>query len=77
MVERVGLAITGVAKDGDDLDSCHVPTAEFVHKLRLIAHLQGEEGEHQVESCLWTWDGLLSCLSMILLAPLLTLLNKE
>lgn len=60
MVEGVGLAIASVAKDGEDLDSCHLPAAESVHKLRLTADLGGEEGEHQADSRLWTEDGWLS-----------------
>lgn len=44
MIEGVGLAIAGVAKDGEDLDSCGVPAAESVHKLRLVADLGRERG---------------------------------
>lgn len=42
-VQSVGLAVSGVAKDREDLDSCHIPTTKFVHKIRLAADLKGEE----------------------------------
>lgn len=41
VIEGVGLAVACVPKDGEDFDACHVPTAEPVQKLRLIADLGG------------------------------------
>lgn len=40
VVERVGLAIASVAKDGDDLHTRHIRTAETVQKLRLVTDLR-------------------------------------
>lgn len=39
VVESVGLAITSVAKDGENLDTCHVPAAKSFYKLRLTTDL--------------------------------------
>lgn len=50
VVERVGLAIAGVAKDGEDLDPSDVRTAEPLHKLSVIFHLE-EERRDEGESC--------------------------
>lgn len=39
----MGLAVAGVAKDGEDLDTRDVSAPEPVQKLGLIANLEREE----------------------------------
>lgn len=45
VVESVGLAISSVAKDREDLDSSHISTTKFLHKIRLIADLKGDDAK--------------------------------
>lgn len=46
MVEGVGLAVAGVAKDGEDLDIRLITAAQTLDKIRFIADLQGDKGAH-------------------------------
>ena len=45
----MGLPISGVAEDGEDFDSSHVPTAKFVQELRLIMDLQARRENTNTE----------------------------
>ena len=45
VVEGVGLAVSGVAEDGQDLDSCHLAAAQPLQELCFITHLGGGGGD--------------------------------
>lgn len=48
MVEGVGFAITGVAKDGENFDPRHVATAKFIQKVRFIPNLRGTKSNKKL-----------------------------